>query len=200
MWQGILSYKIHMLCHHPRTIGVELFQISPVVFGNKTFVCFPYIYIGKADFAPWQPCFSTGQIFFSRGSPNIFLSFSFWLPYQPDFCMEWKYFSNFERGPPKYNSCEVWWNSKRWCRRTWLKKLLTDAGQMMNGHIPIVTTAHLELKKIEDPNHMQISDNEQTINKKTLTRQIPSWGFLRLARKLKIRFLRIYIWYFPIRE
>ena len=108
MWQGILSYKIHMLCHHPRTIGVELFQISPVVFGNKTFVCFPYIYIGKADFAPWQPCFSTGQIFFSRGSPNIFLSFSFWLPYQPDFCMEWKYFSNFERGPPKYNSCEVW--------------------------------------------------------------------------------------------
>ena len=40
------------------------FQISPVVFDKKTFVCFPYIYIGKANFAPWQPCFSKDQFFF----------------------------------------------------------------------------------------------------------------------------------------
>ena len=36
-------------------------------------------------------------------SPVVFGEdfFSFWLPWQPKFCMEWKSLYNFERGPPK---------------------------------------------------------------------------------------------------
>ena len=64
-----------------------------------------------------------------------FWSFCFWLPWQPEFCMEWKSFSNFERGPPKDHPCEVWWNSTK-------RILLTD------GH-PMITKPHLEHGRIQ---------------------------------------------------
>ena len=37
-----------------------------------------------------------------------FLSFSFWLPWQPEFCMELNSLKEFWRGPCKEHSCEVW--------------------------------------------------------------------------------------------
>ena len=37
-----------------------------------------------------------------------FLSFSYWLPWQPEFLMEFKFLNNFERGPPKDHFCKVW--------------------------------------------------------------------------------------------
>ena len=36
-----------------------------------------------------------------------FLSFSFRLPWQPEFCMELISLNNFERAPPKEHPCEV---------------------------------------------------------------------------------------------
>ena len=39
--------------------------------------------------------------------------------------------------------------------------LLEETGQRINGHHFIITKAHLEIKKIEDPNHMHISHQQR---------------------------------------
>ena len=39
---------------------------------------------------------------------KIFKGFLLWLPWQPEFLMEHNYFKEFERGPLKKHSCEVW--------------------------------------------------------------------------------------------
>ena len=46
-----------------------------------------------------------------------FLSFSFRLPWQPEFCMEFISRSNFHKGPSQEHSCEVWWKLAQWLRR-----------------------------------------------------------------------------------
>ena len=52
-----------------------------------------------------------------------FLSFSFRLPWQPEFCMELISFSKFERAPPKEHCCEVSLKlAKRLRRRCHLKQ------------------------------------------------------------------------------
>ena len=39
---------------------------------------------------------------------KIFEGFSLCLPWQPEFFMEHNYLKEFERGPSKEHSCEVW--------------------------------------------------------------------------------------------
>ena len=39
---------------------------------------------------------------------KIFKGFLLWLPRQPEFFMEHNYLKEFERGPPKEHSCEIW--------------------------------------------------------------------------------------------
>jgi len=63
----------------------------------------------------------------------------------PTYATNWNGLNNFDRGPPKDHSCEVWSKSKEWFqRRCCLKKLLTDARTMDDGQWAI-TKAHLEL-------------------------------------------------------
>ena len=38
---------------------------------------------------------------------KIFLSFCFWSPWQPEFCMDLLHLNNFERGPSNDSLCEV---------------------------------------------------------------------------------------------
>ena len=68
------------------------------------------------------------------------------------------------------------------------ENLLEETGQRINGHHFIITKAHLEIKKIEDPNHMHISDQQKDFDTTNLFSV-----FLRLAKKLKICLLRVYI-------
>ena len=69
-----------------------------------------------------------------------FLSFSFRLPWQPEFCMELISLNNFRRGPCKDHSCEVSLKSHRWYyRRRWFCNLLTYDGRTTDGRR---TTAH----------------------------------------------------------
>jgi len=52
---------------------------------------------------------------------------------QEDYATNWDGLNNYERGPPRDHSCEVWSKSnKRFQRRCCLKKLLTDA--RTHGH------------------------------------------------------------------
>ena len=44
----------------------------------------------------------------SRGLGGDFLKVLLWLPWQPEFSMELNYLKEFERGPPKEHSCEIW--------------------------------------------------------------------------------------------
>ena len=37
----------------------------------------------------------------------LFYGCSFWLPWQPNFCMKWNSLINFERGPHKNHPCEA---------------------------------------------------------------------------------------------
>ena len=44
---------------------------------------------------------------------KIFKSFLIWLPWQPELFMEYNYLKEFERGPPKEHSCEIWLKSSQ---------------------------------------------------------------------------------------
>ena len=64
-------------------------------------------------------------------------SFSYWLPWQPEFSMEFNFLNNFERGPSKDHSCKVWLQLAQWLRRRCrlneivdaARRTTTDAGQ-----------------------------------------------------------------------
>jgi len=59
---------------------------------------------------------------------NCILKTYFLTPW-PTYATNWNLLNNFDRGPPRDHSCEVWSKSnKRFQRRCCLKKLLTDAG------------------------------------------------------------------------
>ena len=52
---------------------------------------------------------------------------TYFLTLWPTYATNWNSFNNFDRGPPRDHSCEVWSKSnKRFQRRCCLKKLLTD--------------------------------------------------------------------------
>ena len=58
---------------------------------------------------------------------NCILKNYFLTPW-PTYATNWNDLNNFDRGPPRDHSCEVWSKSnKRFQRRCCLKKLLTDA-------------------------------------------------------------------------
>ena len=58
---------------------------------------------------------------------NCILKTYFLTPW-PTYASNWNRLNNFDRGPPRDHSCEVWSKSnKRFQRRCCLKKLLTDA-------------------------------------------------------------------------
>jgi len=60
-------------------------------------------------------------------SENCILKTYFLTPW-PTYATNWNGFNNFDRGPPRDHSCEVWSKSnKRFQRRCCLKKLLTHA-------------------------------------------------------------------------
>ena len=44
---------------------------------------------------------------------KIFKGFLLWLPWQPELFMEHNYLKEFERGPPKEHSCEIWLKSSQ---------------------------------------------------------------------------------------
>ena len=44
---------------------------------------------------------------------DIFKGFLLWLPWQPELFMEHNYLKEFERGPPKEHSCEIWLKSSQ---------------------------------------------------------------------------------------
>ena len=73
----------------------------------------------------WLPCFSTNQYGmnnFCRGS--YFRHFvPFLMAQQPKFSIEFKSLNNFERGPPRKQSCEVWLTMILWFMRRWCLKL-----------------------------------------------------------------------------
>ena len=51
--------------------------------------------------------FKTGTDFFFL-QEDFYKSFSFQLPWQPEYCMEWKSLNSIEWRQPKDHSCEVW--------------------------------------------------------------------------------------------
>ena len=59
---------------------------------------------------------------------KIFEGFLLWLPWQPEFYTEHNYLKEFDRGPPKKHSCEVWSkSSQQFLNRNFLKEEFTDA-------------------------------------------------------------------------
>ena len=44
---------------------------------------------------------------------KIFKGLLLWLPWQPELFMEHNYLKEFERGPPKEHSCEIWLKSSQ---------------------------------------------------------------------------------------
>ena len=64
---------------------------------------------------------------------KIFLKFGhfalFLMPQQPKFSMEFKFVFNFEIGPPKEQSCEVWLKFVRGFKRRWSFKLNVNDGR-----------------------------------------------------------------------
>ena len=44
---------------------------------------------------------------------KIFKGFLLWLPWQPELFMEQNYLKEFERGPSKEHSCEIWLKSSQ---------------------------------------------------------------------------------------
>ena len=87
-------------------------------FLTRRFLSFLYQYIGKISPTPCRPCFLTNHVDLnSRGSPNyieicavdsdkkIFEVFFFlWLPWQPEFCTDFKSLNNFQPVSPKDQS------------------------------------------------------------------------------------------------
>ena len=77
--------------------------------------------------------FFDGSFFFLRNSVDLYLKnipakkkkkcypisglggegFLLWLPWQPELFMEHNYLKEFERGPPKEHSCEIWLKSSQ---------------------------------------------------------------------------------------
>jgi len=53
---------------------------------------------------------------------------TYFLTLWPTYATNWNGLNNFDRGPPRHHSCEVWSKSIKWFqRRCCLKKLLTHA-------------------------------------------------------------------------
>ena len=77
---------------------------------------------------------------------NCILKTYFLTPW-PTYATNWIGLNNFDRGPPRDHSCEVWSKSnKRFQRRCCLKKLLTDArtdGRTTDAGHWRITKAHL---------------------------------------------------------
>jgi len=66
--------------------------------------------------------------FRTRRCLKIAFSKTYLLTPWPTYATNWNGLNNFERGPPRDHSCEVWSKSNKWFqRRCCLKKLLTDA-------------------------------------------------------------------------
>ena len=113
---------------HPRNIHTNL-QWNPLShYGEEDFLSFTICYIVKISPTHGGHVFCRIK-FFSRNLQEVhprnihtklqwnplshfgeedFLSFSFWLPWQPEFCMELISLKEFWRGPCKEHSCEVW--------------------------------------------------------------------------------------------
>ena len=86
-----------------------------------------------------------------------FLNFSFRLPWQPEFCMEFISLGNFHKGPSQEHSYEVWRKLAQWFRRRChLSKKLTDDTRHTtdDGH-RVITIAHFELCSSELKRHKQ---------------------------------------------
>ena len=47
------------------------------------------------------------------GGRRFLKVFLLWLPWQPELFMEHNYLTEFERGPPKEHSCEIWLKSSQ---------------------------------------------------------------------------------------
>ena len=76
---------------------------------------------------------------------------SFLMLQQPKFSMEFKSLNNFERGPPKEHSCEVWMQLVLWFRRRWCLKLkVNDDGQTTDDGQKVIRIAHLEPSALGD--------------------------------------------------
>ena len=52
--------------------------------------------------------------------------FFFWLPWQPDSCMDCKFLNNFQSLSPKDQSGGIWLKLAQWFRGCCLKKWWTD--------------------------------------------------------------------------
>jgi len=69
------------------------------------------------------PCSFRQEDFWKFYFKNLYI-----LTQWPTYATNWNGLNNFDRGPPRDHSCEVWSNSHKWLkRRCCLKKLLTDA-------------------------------------------------------------------------
>jgi len=89
------------------------------------------------------------------------------------YATNWNGLNNFDRGPPRDHSCEVWSKSnKRFQRRCCWKKLLTHGrtdGQTMDDGQWAITKAHLEhfvlrwAKKFSHDGRRTTTDNRQRL-------------------------------------
>ena len=102
----------------------------------------------------WLPCFSTNQYGLNkccRGSPKEHFKFwyfaDFLMPQQPKLYMEFKSLNNFERGPPKKHSCEVWLKLVLWFMMRWSLKLKDNDGQRVIRIDHIESSAQVIIKK-----------------------------------------------------
>ena len=69
---------------------------------------------------------------------------TYFLTLWPTYATNWNSLNNFDSGPPRDHSCEVWSKSNKWFQgRCCLKKLLMHARTMDDGQWAI-TKAHLE--------------------------------------------------------
>ena len=73
---------------------------------------------------------------------------TYFLTLWPTYATNWNGLNNFDRGPPRDHSCDVWSKSIKWFqRRCCLKKLLTHArthARTMDDWQWAITKAHLE--------------------------------------------------------
>ena len=88
------------------------------------------------------PCCFGQEDFWKLHFENLFLT-----PLHT-YATNWNGLNNFDRGPPRDHSCEVWSKSnKRFQRRCCLKKLLTDARTDARSHGRTPDAGHWRITK-----------------------------------------------------
>jgi len=128
-----------------------------------------------------------GLVVSDKKNFESFILKTYFLTPWPTYATNWNGLNNFDRGPPRDHSCEVWSKSnKRFQRRCRLKKLLTHArthGRTTDAGHWRITKAHLSTSCSGELKSLRTTDDGQS----PVTIAHHEHFVLRWAKKLRFR-------------